>query len=191
MVIAVIRNDQWQRLLDRLDRLAKLAQETLEVNKAILKALTEPNRIASIRFGGGKTNMSLTLPVGQTDKYYLTLQDAAGDYLTALDPGETVAVVSADPATILITPDATPAQDPDQGAPATVASGTISIPIPPGAPNKPITITATFTLSDGTTVDATVSDTVTASNAGGRKAGILFGTPTPLQSSSANVPPAA
>lgn len=191
MVIAVIRNDQWQRLLDRLDRLAKLIHENLEVDKAILKALTEPNRIASIRFGGGKTNMSLTLPVGQTDKYYLTLQDAAGDYLTALDPGETVAVVSADPTTILIVPDATPVQDPDQGAPATVASGSISIPIPPAAPNTPITVTATFTLSDGTTVDATVSDTVTASNAGGRKAGILFGTPTPLVSTPANVPPAA
>ena len=133
--------------------------------------------------------MSLKLPVGQSDKFYLTLQDVANDYLAALDPGETVAVISADPLSVAVVLDTTPVQDPDSGAPVTMASGTVSIPTPPAAPNTPVTITATFTLSDGTTVDATVSDTVTASNEGSRKAGILFGTGTPLVSTSANVDP--
>lgn len=187
MVIAVISHEQWRRLLARLDRLANLAHETLEVNKAILKALTGPNRIAMIRFGGGTSNMPVKLPVGTTnEKFYLTLMDAAGNYLSALDPGEVVAVVSDDPATVDFTIGTYSVQDPDPGAPPTVTSGSVIVKNPPAQPNVPINITATFSLADGT-VDASVSDTAEITNEGGRKAGILFGTATPLTSSSDNV----
>lgn len=187
MVIFTLRIDQWKMLLDKLDEVIEISKANLDVQKAILKALTGPNRIATIRFEGAQTNMSVKIPVGTAnEKFYLTLMDAAGNYLSALDRGEVVAVVSDDPATVDFAIDTISVQDPDPAAPPTVTSGDVIVKNPPAQPNVPINVTANFTLSDGT-LDASVSDTAEITNQGGRKAGILFGTATPLTSSSANV----
>ena len=120
--------------------------------------------------------MPLLLPQGDEDQYFV-VGLRGGKPGAPLAAGSTVAVVSADPATILITPDAT--AQPTKGVTgvpdgtATLASGLVA---DAGSANVnvPINVTATETKADGTT-GLTVTDTVTIVPGLADAIGELFG----------------
>src|SRR5579862_4148674 len=109
-------NTQLASITTTLDQILKAVQSAPQTSKI------------EIHFGSQKTgenNMALSLPVGQTDKYYINALDASGDPGATLAAGQVLAVVSASP-TVVLTPDATPAIDPKTNV-QSVASGSVSI----------------------------------------------------------------
>src|SRR5208282_4748744 len=113
--------------------------------------------------------MPLILGQNQTDKYFIIGLDDAGAPGIQLLAGQQCNVVSSDPLTVVITPDATPL--PTDAAytlldgvavpagTATLASGTVSIAKPPAQVGVAINVTATLTNADGSPV---LDDTGTA-----------------------------
>jgi hypothetical protein len=167
----IFGNHHWDHLTRQFEELLRVQRESLEVQKAILKAVLAASQKQAaklaIHFGSqaiGEVNMALRLPVGQTDQYYIT-SDAP------LATGQTIAVVSGDP-TVVLTPDATPAIDPKTNI-QSVASGSVAIG-PSPVLGTAVTVTATLTAADGVTVVDTETDTVTPVSAGAKKIGILF-----------------
>ena len=163
-----------RQILERLDELVMIGQQSLVALNGILKAVTPVTQVfLSMYFRDPQTgvaNMALSLPVGQTDQYFVNGLDASGNPV-ALANGQTVTVVSADPSVVL-TPDATAGIDPKTSI-QSVASGTVAI-----GPNpvigSPVTVTATLLAADGVTAVDTETDTVTALAVGAVKIGILF-----------------
>jgi hypothetical protein len=115
--------------------------------------------------------MPLSLPANLTDDYFV-VADAA------LATGQTCKVISADPATVVITEDSV--VRPDPSAPAgesfTIASGKVSAAAAPAQPATAISCSASVTNADGS-AGPSQSDTVTIIAAGLTKIGFLFGTP--------------
>jgi hypothetical protein len=135
--------------------------------------------------------MPLTLPVGDSDNFYLF--GTAPTMGALLGPGQTISVVSADPATVILTPDATPvpvrAADASPTVPAgtpTMLSGVVSSPASPAQPNVAITCTATVLNADGSTAES-LTDTVTVSPSAATALGVLFGAASPVTASTAKV----
>ena len=169
---------------------------TLESVDATLKQILtaveppKPAALTSIQFVfnpiTGEEKMPLQLPDTQSDTYSIIGTDALGVLGASLGAGQTVTVVSSDPATVLLTPDASPLPVPaGETAPAgtpTIASGVVASAQPPVQPNVPISVTATVLNADGTTA-ATVTDTVTIIPGALASVGELFGPTTPLASS--------
>jgi hypothetical protein len=156
----------------------KFEQQVLARLDAILKAILalapqrHPVRI-SVYFRDPETGvgrMALSLPVGQTDTYFVNALDADGDAV-ALAAGQTVSVVSASP-TVVLTPDAAPGIDPKTNI-QSVASGTVAIG-PGPVIGTAVTVTATLLAADGVTVIDTETDTVTPLAGSAVKLGILF-----------------
>jgi len=139
------------RVLIRIERLLK----------QILAALAPPRAVTlTFHFSTlkGEPNMPLSMPANIKDeKYYIIGADASGQTGAQLAKGQTVAVVSSDPNTVVLTPDATPAVD-NEGV-QSVASGSVGVG-PTPALNTAVTVTATVTNADGTAAE-TISDTVT------------------------------
>lgn len=109
------------------------------------------------------------------DAYYIIGSDTLDTDGDALAAGQTLTVTSADPATVVVTPDATPKPNPVDGSPC-VGSGTVSGAATPAQPNVPIAITAQVVNADGTNAES-ATDTVTISPSTATAIGILFGTP--------------
>jgi hypothetical protein len=132
-------------------------------------------------------NMSLVLPQGDTDNFYIF---GTAPFLGALlGPGQTIGVVSADPLTVILTPDPSPvavrAADASASVPAgtpTMLSGVVSSPASPAQLGVPITCTLTVLNADGSTAE-TLVDTVTISPDAATAIGDLFGVATPVTSS--------
>jgi len=133
--------------------------------------------------------MPLTLPQGQTDNFYLY---GTAPFLGALlGPGQTISAVSADPLTVILTPDPTavPVRTGDASAtvPAgtpTVLSGVVSSPASPAQLNTLIVCTATVLNADGSTAES-LTDTVEISTTAATAIGDLFGSATTVTSSTA------
>ena len=107
--------------------------------------------------------MPLSLPANtQNEKYYIIGTDANGLTGAQLASGQSVTVVSADPNTVVITPDATPAVD-NEGV-QSVASGTVAPAASPAQLNVAINVTATVLNSDSSIAETAV-DTVTVTPA--------------------------
>ena len=175
-----------------LNALKQLEQATLQELRKI-ETLVAQLRAAtgiSILFSKSKgENMPLTLPLGDSDEFYI--YGTAPTLGALLGPGQTISVVSADPNTVVLTPDATPkpvaAADATAAVPAgtpTILSGVVSASVSPAQPNVAIICTATVLNSDGSTAE-TLTDTVTVSPQAASAIGVLFGAPTPVTSSSA------
>jgi len=115
--------------------------------------------------------MPLTLPQNLTDDFFVV-----GD--EPLAAGQTLSVVSADPATVVITSDTTvrpdPTAPPDESF--TLGSGKVAAAATPAQIGVPISITASVKNADGS-AGPTMSDTVTIVAPGLTKIGVLFGTP--------------
>ena len=138
--------------------------------------------------------MPLTLPDNQAVAYYISAVDDHGLDGATLGSGQTDTVTSSDPATVVLTPDATPKPAPDGSA--SIASGMASPASPVAAPNKPITITSHIANADGTpgtddngNVINDATDTVTIAPGQAKSAGVLFGVPA-AQTPTVPVPPA-
>jgi hypothetical protein len=129
--------------------------------------------------------MPLNLPDNKSVQYFISAIDDHGLDGASLLSGQTVAVASADPATVVLTPDATPKNAPD-GTPS-IASGVASSANPVGSPNKPIALTSHISNADGSpgTTDGTstgtlipdATDTITIVPGSVKTEGILFGVP--------------
>ena len=146
---------------------------------AILKAVQAVSQRSAVRLAmnflsqeKGKTPMALSLPVGQTDKYYINALDANGDPGATLAAGQVIAVVASDPASVVLTPDATPGIDPKTNI-QSAASGSVADG-PTAVLNTAVIVTATLTAADGVTVLDTETDTVTPLVGTAAKIGILF-----------------
>jgi len=106
----------------------------------------------------GESTMPLSMPANRKDeKYFIIGEDNDGLVGAQLAPGQTVTVVSADPNTVALVPDATPAVD-AEGV-QSVASGAVVVGPSPSL-NTPITCTVTVLNPDGGTAE-TQSDTAT------------------------------
>lgn len=129
--------------------------------------------------------MPLTMPDNKTVDYFISAVDDHGLDGASLLTGQTVAVTSADPATVVLTPDATPRPAPDGSA--SIASGKAASANPVGAPNSPIAITSHVSNSDGSAgtddgtsagnVIADATDTITIAPGTVKTIGELFGVP--------------
>jgi hypothetical protein len=158
-------------VVEELKKTNKLLSEILKA----LKGATQKTAVGlEFYFQDPETGdryMALSLPVGQTDKYFINALDADGNPGAALAAGQVITVVSGSPSVVL-TPDATPGVDPKTNI-QSAASGTVAIG-PSPVIGTAVTVTATLTAADGTTVDDTETDTVTPLAGGAVKIGILF-----------------
>jgi hypothetical protein len=93
----------------------------------------------------------------KNEKYYIIGTDASGLTGAPLASGQTITVVSADPNTVVFTPDASAAVDNESVQ--SVASGGVAVG-PTPVLNSAITVTATVLNSDGSTAES-LTDTVT------------------------------
>jgi|HubBroStandDraft_5_1064220.scaffolds.fasta_scaffold153392_4 hypothetical protein len=133
--------------------------------------------------------MPLILPIGDSSQEYIF---GTAPFLGALlGPGQTIGVVSADPATVILTQDSPskPVQPADATAqvPAgtlTMWSAIVSAPASPAQPNVAIQVTATVLNVDGSTAEV-LTDTVTVSPTAATAIGDLFGAANPVTSSTA------
>ena len=172
-----------REVLERLSALESLAQQSLENEQAILKAITalqKPTEVISIKFKDGETTMALTLPLGNQAQGFVTAtidnHDGKGPVAqTALPAGQTLTIVSADPATFTVAVDNPAVQDPD--GTASVASFVVAAVNPPAQPNVPVNITVTVTNADGSQAAAPLVDTVTVSESATEVIGDLFENP--------------
>jgi hypothetical protein len=140
--------------------------------------------------------MPLSMGVGLTDDYFVVGQTDSGAPGVQLLAGQVALVTSADPATVVITPDTTvrattvPFTLADGTAvpagTACLASGKVGSPAVPAQPSVPITITVHLANTDGSPIlddtgaaIADLTDTVTIVPGLLKKDGVLFGTPTP------------
>ena len=133
--------------------------------------------------------MPLILAIGDTSQEYIF--GTAPNLGALLGPGQTITVVSADPATVILTPDTPPKPVQAADATTTVPAGTptiwsavVSGPAIPAQPNVPIIVTATVINSDGSTAES-LTDTVEMSATAATAIGDLFGAAVPVTSSSA------
>jgi len=122
--------------------------------------------------------MPLNLPDDDSAPYYILGIDAKGVKGAQLAAGASLAVTSADPNTVVVTPDASPAVEPTSGL-QSLASGTVSSPASPAAPNTAIAINAAVTNADGT-AGISVSDTVTVTPGAAAALGEVFGAAVPV-----------
>jgi hypothetical protein len=181
------------RVKDQADRIEVKADRIEFAQKEIIRLLMKtpaPATQISILFSKSQgENMPLTLPIGDTDNFYVF--GTAPTLGALLGPGQTISVVSSDPATIILTPDPTPvavrAADATAAVPAgtpTILSGVVSMPATPAQPNVAIPCTFTVLNSDGSTAE-TQTDTATASETAATAIGELWGAATPVTSSTA------
>jgi hypothetical protein len=145
-----------QLILAKLKQIQALEQE-------ILTDVTPPSAVTlSFEFLSsqlkGETNMPLSMPQNTTgEKYFIIGADASGLTGAQLAPGQTISVVSADPNTVAITPDAMPGVD-NEGVQSVASGGVAAGPSP--VLNSPINVTATVSNADGSVAESVV-DTVT------------------------------
>lgn len=135
--------------------------------------------------------MPVKLGTGFSDDYFIVGLDDDGKAGLALLPGQVVTVTSADPATVVVTPDATPrATVGAAGAPdgtASLASGKVAAAASPAQVGMAINVTASIKNADGSAVlddtGAAVADqvdTVTIQPHLLKAIGELFGTATAI-----------
>ena len=126
--------------------------------------------------------MPLSMGVGQTVDYYIDAKDDLGFFTATLGSGQTISVVSSDPATVVLTPDTTVRKAPD--GTVCVASGKAASAKPPAQPGVAINITGSVLNADGTpgtddngAVIAPAVDTITINPGQAHALGELFGVP--------------
>ena len=149
-----------------LNKVVENQKRSIFLLRAILSETVPPAFMVAFEFSSqpkGELNMPLSLPANtQNEKYYIIGTDANGITGAQLASGQTITVVSADPNTVVVTPDATAAVD-NEGV-QSVASGTVVPAATPAQLNVAINVTATVLNSDGTTAETAV-DTVTVTPA--------------------------
>ncbi len=129
--------------------------------------------------------MPLTMPDNKTVDYFVSAKDDHGLSGASLVTGQTVAVSSADPATVVLTADTTVRNAPDGSV--CIASGKAASANPVAQPNVAINITSHISNADGTagTVDGTPTgapiadavDSITIAPGSVATIGELFGVP--------------
>ena len=124
--------------------------------------------------------MPLQLPDNDSAPFFIIGTDAKGVKGASLPAGASLAVTSADPATVAVTMDPTPQPAPD-GTPS-LASGTVTSPATVAQPNVPINLAAQVTLADGTAGDS-ATDTVTVNPGTEDAIGEVFGAAVPVSAS--------
>jgi hypothetical protein len=120
--------------------------------------------------------MPLKMPDNLSVDYFVSGTDDHGLKSDQLVAGQTVAVTSADPTTVVLTPDTTLRPAPD-GSPS-IASGKAASANPPANPLKPIAITSHISNADGS--DSGIpdaADTIEIDPSLVKTEGILFGVP--------------
>ena len=149
----------------KLDALGIKLDGAVDLLEQIIALLVPPPaRSVGFTFASqqGEINMPLTAPANtKNERAYIMGNDAAdgsGQSGAPLDVGQTIAVVSADPATVDFTPDS-PARKNNEGV-QSVLSGAVNFKNPPAQQDVPITVTATVSNADGTPAE-TANDTVT------------------------------
>jgi hypothetical protein len=197
-VILSLDDEQFNDLLELLQpnvQELRLLREINDRTKHILAAVTPPLPEAatqiSILFSSTKEpNMPVTLPAGGSDDFYIY---GTAPFLGALlGPGQTISLVSADPATVALTPDSpakpVSAADATTDVPAgtpTILSGQVSGAASPAQPNVAIVCTATVLNADGSAAES-LTDTATVNPSMPKSAtaiGVLFGPNAPVTSS--------
>ena len=138
----------------------------------------------------------LKLPDDESSQFFIFGRDAKGAIGATLATGATIAVTSADPATVDVELDATPepapaglldnSQQPVPVGTPSIASGTVTSTASPANPNTPVLITAQITNADQTP-GASASDTCTVVPGLENSIGMLFAGAQPMP---APVPPA-
>jgi hypothetical protein len=133
--------------------------------------------------------MALQLPDNDQAPFYILGKDAKGLLGAPLAAGASCAVTSADPNTVVVAQDASPAVTPAglvdaNGNPVPaglqcVASGLVSTPAAIAAPNTAITLTAAVTNADAS-AGPTISDTVTVIPGLAASIGDVFGPAVPV-----------
>ena len=175
------------QVMEHLGALLILAQESIRLEQAILKAVTpapqKPTEVISIKFRDGETTMALILPLGNEAQGFVTAtidnHDGKGPVAqTALPAGQVLSIVSADPATFTVAIDSPAVLDPD--GTASVASFIVAAVNPPAQPNVALNITLTVTNADGSQAAPPLVDTVTVSESATEVIGDLFETPVVL-----------
>jgi hypothetical protein len=138
-----------------------LTNELVLLSKILTQVTPLPAISVEIEFSSqseGESNMPLSMPANHTgEKYFIIGKDATGLLGAQLATGQTINVISSDPNTVVIAPDATPGVDNENTQ--SVASGGVTVG-PTPALNTAVTVTATVLNADGSTAE-TASDTVT------------------------------
>lgn len=126
--------------------------------------------------------MPLSMNEVQTVDYFIDAKDDLGFFTANLGKGQTISVTSADPATVVLTPDTTVRKAPD--GTVCIASGKAAAVNPPAQPGVAINITAHVSNADGTpgtddkgNVIADAVDTITINAGQAAVLGELFGVP--------------
>lgn len=138
--------------------------------------------------------MPLQLVAGNTDTYSIVGEFLSKKVGAPLPAGATATLTSADPLTVILTPDPSPLPTPEDftlpdgtdvpGGTATQASGVVSTPVSPAQIGVPITVTLHLANADGSPVlnvqgapiaDTTDTVTVVAATDGLENEGVLFG----------------
>jgi hypothetical protein len=173
---------------DDLGEILHTEKEILKELRRLIKLLAPGAHGIGILFSKSKgENMPLILPVGDTDNFYIF---GTAPFVGALlGSGQTISAVSADPNTVILTADPSPAAvraaDATPSVPAgtvTMLSGVVSMPASPAQLNVPITCTVTVLNADGSVAE-TLTDTVTVSPTAATAIGDLFGVATAVTSS--------
>src|ERR1039457_2733696 len=113
----MFENHHFDVLMKRLHDMMEVQEESLAVQKAILKALRHPTEVVSLVFEKGGTMQ--TIPVGKQDQGFITCLVDAGDgngaqLVAALPNGQTIgSIVSVDPASCSVALDSPAAANPD------------------------------------------------------------------------------
>ena len=110
--------------------------------------------------------MPLTAPANtQNEKFYAIGTDATGASGASLGPGQTISIVSADPATVDFGPPDVPAGKDNEGVQSMLSCAVI-FKNPPAQLNVPINVTLSVLNADGSAADGTpLVDTVTVTPA--------------------------
>jgi hypothetical protein len=153
-----------------LERMLEEEREQTKLLRDILKELRphQPGIALSVRtqFEKEKQKMPLTAPANtQNEKYFAIGVDASGLSGASLGPGQTISIVSADPATVDFGPPDSPAGKDAEGV-QSMLSVAVIFKNPPAQPNVPINVTLSVLNADGSAADGTpLVDTVTVTPA--------------------------
>jgi hypothetical protein len=152
-----------------IDKILKEEIEQTKILRDILKELRphQPGVALSVRtqFEKEKQKMPLTAPANtQNERFYAIGVDSGGLSGASLGPGQTISIVSADPATVDFGVDAAAGKD-AEGV-QSMLSANVIFKNPPAQPNVPINVTLSVLNADGGAADGTpLVDTVTVTPA--------------------------
>jgi hypothetical protein len=140
-------------------------KEVIGLLETIISVLRNRPGIAvavKTQFEKGETKMSLTAPANtQNERFYAIGVDANGVAGASLGPGQTISIVSSDPATVDFGPADSPAGKDAEGVQSMLGCAVI-FKNPPAQLGVPVNVTLSILNADGSAADGTpLVDTVT------------------------------